>query len=258
MVTIPNFVPQMKLMTSTNSFNLAGPCPDQKIETRDGRARREANQVKEAFNRVCDSGNHRPGEVDRVHHRLDQLEAMLPMQEQLVRLPYENDLGGTEIFQSSYVGLAPRLMGWYGEPPKQGEPSTIFLYGTGFHVHETRIVVGGIGVDPATNPDNANNVVLLSRNVMRITIPNNARVVRTHDGRVAFDVHVATPNGISNHLTVEAEPTARPAAKASACSCTFSLKTPEITAGYCWTVSKVDHLRDELHRDFPERPEGEA
>ena len=59
--------------------------------------------------------------------RLEQLRARLPVQTQLVQVPYERALGGFEMFSTGSTMLAPQLIGWYGgfgiDPAKE---SSIF------------------------------------------------------------------------------------------------------------------------------------
>lgn len=86
-------------------------------------------------------------------------------------LPDEGDLLGSEIFSDNAAGLAPSLLAWYGEHPQEGQNSTIFLMGRGFNVIETQVVAGGVDVPEAQRR-------LISRNVMEIIIPANARIVK--------------------------------------------------------------------------------
>jgi hypothetical protein len=162
--------------------------------------------------------------------------------------------------------LEPILLAWYGEHPQENQSSTIFLLGRGFNVFETQVIAGGVDIPDAQKR-------LISRNVMEIVIPANARVYK-HEcpkesgqvektgqtpphptpasgydpnlplnpnpnrlltmplnpdptlplnpdpskakqkkpcGWAVIDVHVATPNGISNHLYVETDPKQAPA-----------------------------------------------
>src|SRR5262249_45497714 len=102
-----------------------------------------------------------------------QLEELLPTQDYDVRLPDEGDLLGSEMFSQNSAGLAPTLLAWYGEHPQEGQSSTIFLLGRGYNVFETRVVAGGVDVPDAQKR-------LVSRNVMEIVIPSNARVYKHH------------------------------------------------------------------------------
>lgn len=196
-VVVPNFVPAMNMTTIANWFEYAGHGADQKFDTSEMLAfSRKVQMAKLALVRVCDSGLYRPGELSRLKDRLAQLEAQLPTQEYRVPLPNEGDLAGSEIFSSAGARLAPRLLSWYGEPAKVKQDSVVMIMGTGFSIHETRVVAGGVSA----------KYKLLSRQVMELTIPSSARPIRTNDKRLIFDIHVATPNGISNHLFVETAP----------------------------------------------------
>ncbi len=102
---------------------------------------RKLQTARNAYQRLCDSGRYRPTDIESLGERLDQLEAMLPIQSHQVTLPFEADLTGSEIFSSYNAGLGPRLLTWYGEPSQPG--GSIFILGTGFTVHEMKVIVGG-------------------------------------------------------------------------------------------------------------------
>src|SRR5208337_1005256 len=174
-------------------------------------------------------------EVELLSDRIAQLEDLLPLKSHSITLPFEGSLLGSEIFSSNAAGLAPRLLAWYGEPPQEGQISSIFVLGNGFSVHELHVIAGGLTVPDAS-------VEVISRNVLRVDIPANARAVQTKlkiDGvnRRLLDVHVASPNGISNHLLVEAQPAA---AAASAAPPTYGLSpdTRTLTVNYALLSAK--------------------
>ena len=193
MVVVPNFVPAIQLTTFANWFETTGSHADQKLDHGDIlEYSRKVQQAKASLGRVSDADRYCPGEVSR----LAQLEAQLPSQEYRVALPSEGDLAGSGIFSTSGAKLAPRLLAWYGEPPTPAKTCSVFLLGNAFSVHETKAIAGGVEA----------RVELMSRNVMRLTIPDDARTIQSKDGRTLIDVHVATPNGISNHLFVQTEP----------------------------------------------------
>lgn len=207
LVVAPNFVPAIRLTSAANWFDISGHPHhmDQKLDTSDVlRLSRMVQSARNTLAAACDAGHYRPGEAERLSDRLAQLESQLPLQDYRVPLPFEGDLTGSEIFTSEDTQLNPRLLGWYGEPPKEGTASAIYLLGTNFSVHEFDVIAGGVS---------ATEVKLMSRNVMKITISDKARSKQTNDGRAIFDVHTASPNGISNHLFVEVDRPA-PAVKA--------------------------------------------
>jgi hypothetical protein len=213
LMVLPNFVPRVRLTSATNWFDLETAHNDQLLETTDMvRLSRKLQVAKAALARLCDARLYRPEETELLADRLDQLEAMLPIQGHEVLLPFEADLTGSELFSSNSSGLAPRLLTWYGEGGPPGQSASVFILGTNFHVHEMKAIVGGVTV-----PD----IDMISRNVIRIDIPDEAQAIQTNavlppeavraysltgkgpHYRYVIDVHVATPNGISNHLFIE-------------------------------------------------------
>jgi len=128
------------------------------------------------------------------------------------------------MFNSGITYLAPSLNGWYGAPgvslalsaapgctagmdtngvimdATKGQcagtcfGTTLFLVGNNFSVHETQVVAGGRCIP----------FVLMSRQIMRVTVPPNAEMLVDELDRPVVDVHVATPYGVSNHLLVPA------------------------------------------------------
>ncbi len=221
LVVMPNFVPQAKFTSVTNWFDLKTKHAEQVLDTTDMISLGKRLQAaKHGLRHMCDTGKYRPEEVELLADRIGQLEDMLPIKSHSVVLPFEGSLLGSEIFSSNAAGLAPRLLAWYGEPPHEGAASSVFLLGNGFGVHESHVIAGGA---PVSEDPSANKVELISRNVLRIEIPATATAVETTlripgpDGtrvrRKLIDVHVATPNGVSNHLLVETQ--AKPASVAT-------------------------------------------
>jgi hypothetical protein len=233
LIVAPNFVPQIKLTSTSNWFDITGKHAEQTMETTDMvRMARKLQTARTALNRICDTHAFPPNELELLSSRLDQLEALLPMRGYQVGLPFEGDLTASEIFSSSSSALAPRLLTWYGEPPKVGIPSSIFVVGTGFSIHELKAIAGGVTIGDA-------DTVVMSRNVLRIVIPADARPILTNknltgDRRLVFDVHVASPNGVSNHLLVEADPPDQPATSATPATSAYSIdpNTPSLTFRY--------------------------
>ena len=164
-----------------------------------------------ALNGLTAQCGYRPTDVQGLYARPDQIEAQLPMQTQMVTFPYENTLAGSEVFAEGYSHLAPELDDWYGSVAG-GREFTIFIKGQHFSVHETQVIAGGVQVTQ-------DNWLLISRNLMRVTVPANAIVSRqwvTDPDPVTgapvrhlaqyIDIHVASPNGPSNHLFIELPP----------------------------------------------------
>ena len=169
MVT-PNFIPALKVSTVTNWFDVTGHHARQQLDNREMiNLSRKLQQAKAALARACDSGQYRATDFIVLNQRIKQLEALLPTQDTRIDLPDEGDLLGSEIFSSNAAGLGPSLLAWYGEPVQEGAAGSIFLQGRGFSVTETQVVVGGVALAKDTQ------FRLVSRNVMQIMVPANAR-----------------------------------------------------------------------------------
>ncbi len=71
---------------------------------------------------------------------------MLPMQTLEVRVPYENTLGGFQLFQQGVTSLVPALNGFEGADSisKASQGTDLILFGKHFSVQETNVVVGGV------------------------------------------------------------------------------------------------------------------
>jgi hypothetical protein len=234
LIVAPNFVPSIGLSTVANWFDITGHCAARDLSNREMLDYSHKLQIAQnSLTRICDSREYRKSDLTNLTQRVKQLSELLPTQDYRVDLPDEGDLLGSEIFSDNAAGLAPSLLAWYGEHPQEGQNSSIFLMGRGFSVAETQVVAGGVDVPDAQKR-------LISRNVMEIVIPANARIAKykcpAEDdedphadhattpasttaaakkkpcGWAVIDVHVATPNGISNHLYVEAD--TKPAAQA--------------------------------------------
>ncbi|MGA2703898.1 MAG: hypothetical protein ABSH35_22720 [Isosphaeraceae bacterium] len=179
LMVVPDFASAMKLTTVTNWFDLKTHHPDQELETTDMvHLGRKLQTARNAMQRLCDSGRYRPVDLEVLHDRLSQLEAMLPMQSHDVLLPFEADLTGSEIFSSTTAGLGPRLLTWYGEPGNNG--GTILILGSGFSVRDMKVIVGGVQVpDSASAGASPSSFDIVSRNVLRVDIPSGATPIRT-------------------------------------------------------------------------------
>ena len=239
-VIMPSFVRHVTFETRSNWFSLAN-CKhgcrsdsgakliDTVAWSRDIRCMEQLAEC--AFE---ESDMYRPGEVDRLRNRAEQLSRRLPLQTLHSQVPYENTLGGFEMFSSGVTDLAPELLGYYGAPGIDPSQSTeLFLVGNHFSVHDTQVIAGNIKCE--TN--------LLSRQVMRVTIPSGVRVEKRREqpnGRSALaaspgnlpsetpqpcpmpddpccsrrfvEIRLATPYGIAGqlHVPVVGDPEASP------------------------------------------------
>jgi hypothetical protein len=165
-VLMPSFVPYADLEAGGDWFRLDNP------HCKVGMTREAVNlgqRVKAIQNcgfNVGDAECYRDGDLFRLMNRARQLETRLCLQSMSVAVPYENTLGGFAMFNTGVTDLAPELLGWYGAPAiSLDAPTTIFLIGNHFSVHQTRVIVGGQEVTARE---------MLSRQVMKVTIPAGA------------------------------------------------------------------------------------
>jgi hypothetical protein len=206
LIVTPNFIPQLRVSTVTNWFDITGHCAQPRLTNQEmiGLGRM-LQQAKAAVAHACDSGEYRPTDFVVLNQRIKQLEALLPTQDTRVDLPDEGDLLGSEIFSPNAAGLSPSLLAWYGEPVQDGTAGSIFLMGRGFSVSETQVIVGGQPLIHGTG------FRLISRNVMQIIVPPNARSVKmvyeqdddSHPSPSAEPVAVATLKR-DHHPAIEA------------------------------------------------------
>lgn len=238
-VIMPSFVPYVTFETRANWFGLTNPRKKELTLTDAMRLSRNYQAIQTSLQQICHAGIYRPEDIDGLVRTVDQLERRMPLQKMLVEVPYENTLGGFEMFTAGVTDLGPELVGWYGAPgvllgdnagaanpgeekkpeeatgadaAKEGAAkteekkkeeeeetctcagTTLFLVGDNFSVHDTRVIAGGVCIP---------NPILLSRQVMRVTIPACAHaIVDTKDGKPEIDVHIATPYGVSSHLLI--------------------------------------------------------
>ena len=171
LVVMPSFVPHVRFDVRSNWFKLTNP---DNVEGKMVKTVKLSRQIRDMqrLREVCSlaSDNYRPGELQRLFARVEQLSDKIPLQTLYAQVPYENTTGGFELFSSGVTDLSPELIDFYGAPGVDpAAPTTLFLVGKNFSVHQTRIVAGNVEVT---------DVELLSRDVMKITIPAGVRTVR--------------------------------------------------------------------------------
>ena len=125
LVVMPSFVPYAVLDTRSNWFRLADhhSIIPPKFLSRKGDLREAVDlsaDVVELRNLAnsCfqDAHLYRDGDIYRLKRAIETLERSLPLQTAYVEVPYENLLGGFDLFRSDVQGLKPTLRGWYGAP----------------------------------------------------------------------------------------------------------------------------------------------
>lgn len=217
-IVMPSFIPHVTFESRASWFGLTNPRKKAFTMHDTMKISRSYQAIRQDLRCACESNAYRPGDVAHLTNVVDQLERRLPLQHMLTPVPFENTLGGFEMFTTGITDLAPELYGWYGAPGvvvgKEGYTcpdggvaigtqqcsgtcggTTIFLIGSRFSVHDTKVIAGGKCVP----------FVLLSREIMRATIPYDANTVLDADTKKPYvDVHIATPYGATSHLLVKA------------------------------------------------------
>lgn len=168
-IVMPSFVPSLTLDVRTNWFSLAHPTATEQTMRQTMRLSRAVQSMRHHADecRRC-AHLYRPGEYARAMRSVDQLDRRLPLQTLAAQIPYENTCGGFELFNTGITDLAPELVGWYGAPGIDPDgPTTLFLIGKGFSLHDTTILAGG---RPVT-------ATLISREVLKAEIPAGVAVL---------------------------------------------------------------------------------
>lgn len=216
LIVMPSFVKHVRFDVRTNWFPLV-PCHVTKtlhtartpasMETTVEWSKLIRSMEDSVLMCVKDEHRYRDGEVERMLKRARQLSSELPLNTMHAQVPYENTLGGFEMFASGVADLAPELVGFYGAPGiDPNSPTELFLVGDHFSVHDTHILAGNREV----------SFKMLSRNVMQATIPVGVRIeprlctpretTRPCNADGCNDPHVevrlATPYGVSSALYV--------------------------------------------------------
>ena len=214
-VIMPSFIRLARLDSRASFFELTDP-DDRVFDLEDSVRLGEQMQLVRHGKTQCLHASQfaRPGDARRLMTAIDQLEARLPLQDMLIQVPYENELGGHRLFSEGTAALGPELIDYYGEPGiDPTKTTTLFLVGRRFNVNTAEVIAGGLPCGKR----------LLSRQTMQITVPPGAR---THDitrliggERQTFrvvDVHVATPYGPSDRLAIPVTSQPTPAAPTAA------------------------------------------
>lgn len=242
-VLMPSFLPHVRVDVRSNWLELGDPS-DKVLSLEDTLELSEDIQSLHHLSTHCfkDVNRYRPGELERLMRAVDQLEARLPLQTAYVQIPYENTLGGFEMFANGQTDLGPELNGWYGAPgikiaAKKTASSTTTTTSSPDGTTTTQTVTVNVTTATPAQPAaprptssssgpvttlflvgdrfsvHETKVIaggreveyeLLSRQVMEARIPEDVMTVPDPlaPGKKAVDVHVATPYGVSGHLLI--------------------------------------------------------
>jgi hypothetical protein len=194
LVEMPNFIPKIEFITVANWFRTSEVGDGQKSDLEKASTLgRKLVLAEEALNRSLVEGHYRPEEYQIASERLNQLKSLMPTQRMVVRVPFTDNQNDARIFCSHGSQLRPALSGWHGKPPEEGDETTLFLEGKNFSIHDTHVIAGG----------KLATAVLVSRQLLQVTIPKDACPTPSADGTSLLDINVATPNGASNHLLIK-------------------------------------------------------
>ena len=198
---MPSFLQRVRFDVAGNWFKLSDP-DDFLVPT--ARMLWQGQQIaalKNAMGQFYDPRLYREGDFERVMARIDRVEHTLPLQTEFIHVPYENTQSGFELFTPGLASLAPELIGYEGlSAIKANQAASLLLYAKNISLNETQIVAGGQPVS---------DVEIISREVVRITIPAGVLTTQGRDvDGPSVEVHLATPNGISNRLLIPFEPEA--------------------------------------------------
>lgn len=155
---------------------------------------RDVQKMQNLLYEARDTHDYRPSIFRQLNNRIEQLEAVLPLQTVHAHVPSENTLGGFELIGGGIKALAPQLFSYYGAPGiDRSDDTLLYLVGNQFSVHDTRVMAGNRDV----------GFRLLSRQVMEVTIPPGVSVTEHPDfAKPVVEVQVATPYGVSKSLPV--------------------------------------------------------
>jgi len=197
LIVMPNFVPRIEFITVADWFRTGEVGDGQKEDLEKASTlARKLVAAESALTRSKIEGQYRPEDYQIAVERLNQLKSLMPTQRLVVQVPFTDNNNDSRIFCSQGGQLRPTLLAWHGPPPLQGEESTILIEGKNFSVHDTHVIAGG---QPAKQ-------VLVSRNILEVTISKDACPSPGADGKPLLDISVATPNGVSNHLLMKMRP----------------------------------------------------
>jgi hypothetical protein len=216
-IVMPSFVPYVTFESRGSWFGLTNPSKRVLTMHDTMKISRNYQEIRRDLQTISESCVYRPGDVSHLTSVVEQMERKLPLQTSLVPIPFENTLGGFEMFSTGVTDLAPELYGWYGAPgvfvggdfpacatgvdfgvaqcQSTCKSTTLFLVGGRFSVHDTKVIAGGKCVP----------YQLISREIMRVSIPNDAQPITDANAKREYvDVHIATPYGVTSHMLIPA------------------------------------------------------
>ncbi len=180
-VVMPSFVRGVRIDVANDWYRLVDP-DERKVHTaRAVELGRKINEASDCLAAACACGRYRPEDVERLRVRLHQLEQLLPLQTQFVRVPYENTLGGSLLFTQGASALVPELTGFEGIDyidPAAG--ADVIVYGKHFNIYETHVTVGGKDIPS----EGTGTIIAKDANGNAISVVNNLSPLRDASGNL--------------------------------------------------------------------------
>jgi hypothetical protein len=203
LIAMPSFVNQVAFDVTSNWERIPRPGKTKRsyeeMVAQGGRLYRVQRELRELADEHC----FRPGDSARLVSRVEQLEQMLGMQTHHVRVPYEYEQTGTDLFDTGNVHLKPIVHNFYGLRYVEANSNTdahFFVAGKNFHPTLTHVIVGGT---ESHSIGEAADVEVISREVLKVTL-KVVNAALSEDGK--YELRIATPAGISNVVAIPSKP----------------------------------------------------
>ena len=204
LVAMPSFVTKVSFEVTTNWEKLAHPGVTKRSYEEMIAQGGRIQKMKTCLTSVDGRGCYRPGDVERLVSRVDQLEEMLGMQTHVVSVPYEYEQSGTDLFNKGDIALRPVISSYYGLELLTGEKTSevfFFLHGKNFHPTLTHVIVGGFESHSLNDPDSkVRGVEVINRELIRVRTIGLIDKLSSKEGA---EVRVGTPSGLSNPVNIK-------------------------------------------------------
>lgn len=115
-IIMPSFVPYVTLESRASWFGLTNPRKIRLTMNDTMKLSRNFSAVQNAVYQAKAGCGYRPEDIGMLSQVVHQLEERLPLQTTQIQVPFENTLGGFELFSAGVTDLGPALDGWYGAP----------------------------------------------------------------------------------------------------------------------------------------------
>jgi hypothetical protein len=146
-VVMPSFIRGVRFDVANDWYRLVDPDELKVRAAHTIEYGRKINEARDCLESACQNGRYRTEDVQRLRARLHQLEQLLPLQTQFVKVPFENTLGGFDLFTPGASALVPQLTGFYGVDSIDMSPTSpecdLVVYGKHFSIYESHVNVGG-------------------------------------------------------------------------------------------------------------------